>query len=260
VRKYGLEKWDKSVVGKIHWETPVNPPTLTEDEVHIWRVDLSHPNENLDINANDLSVDERTRAERFHFERDRRRYILSHSRLHRLLGGYLGIEPAAISFETADRGKPHLGGQFSASGLEFNLAHSGEMALFGFRRGVGIGVDIEQVRPMPDLERVAARYFSKQEQGQLSQLPAEKKGNGFFKCWTCKEAFIKNIGDGLYYPLDQFEVDADPDLPGRLLRVASDLHEASSWRLEYFTAWEGYSSALAVRGEVGRVRYLDLDH
>jgi 4'-phosphopantetheinyl transferase len=260
VRKYGLEKWDKSVVGKIHWETPVNPPTLTEDEVHIWRVDLSHPNENLDINANDLSVDERTRAERFQFERDRRCYILSHSRLHRLLGGYLGIEPAAISFESTERGKPHLGGQFSASGLEFNLAHSGEMALFGFRWGVGIGVDIEQVRTMPDLDRLAARYFSKVEQEQLSQLPANKKVDGFFKCWTCKEAFIKNIGDGLYYPLNLFDVDVDPDLPGRLLRVASDLHEASSWRLEYFTAWEGYSSALAVRGEVGRVRYLDLDH
>jgi 4'-phosphopantetheinyl transferase len=243
--------------GNITWEQSASPPALPENEVHLWRADLSHLRETLDIYTNDLSTEECTRAERFHFERDRRRYILSHSTLHRLLGGYLGVEPGAISFESAERGKPHLGREFSPSGLEFNLAHSGEMALFGFRRGAAIGVDIEHLRPIPDLDRLAARYFSQVEQEQLAQLPAEKKVDGFFKCWTCKEAFIKNIGDGLYYPLDQFEVDADPDLPGGLLRVASDPHEASRWRLESFSAGEGYPSALAARGEIGRVRYLD---
>lgn len=241
----------------INWETPVNPPALLENEVHIWRADLSHPGEILNTYMKDLSTEEHTQADRFHFESDRRRYILSHSRLHRLLGGYLGVEPDSISFESAERGKPHLGGQYSASGLEFNLAHSGEMALFGFCRGATIGVDIEHLRPLPDLDRLAARYFSKQEQEQLAQLPSEKKVDAFFKCWTCKEAFIKNIGDGLYYPLDKFEVDVNPDLPGRLLRVASDPHEADHWRLEYFSAGEAYPSALAVRGEGEMVKFLN---
>lgn len=243
---------------KVHWEKTAVPPILPEDELHIWRVDLSHPFEDLNNIFNDLSAEERSHAERFQFEHLRRRYILSHSILRRLLGGYLGVQLADISMEIAQRGKPCLGGESAASGLEFNLAHSGDLALIGYCRGAGIGVDIEQLRPMPDLDRLAARYFSKKEQEQLSQLPDEKKTDGFFKCWTCKEAFIKNLGDGLYYPLDQFEVEVNPDLPGKLLRVASDPDEASRWRLEYFLAGEGYPSALAVSGDIRRVRYLEL--
>lgn len=242
----------------IQWQNPpASQPTLPENDVHIWRADLSDPPENLDIYFRYLSAEEHARAARFYFEHLRQRFILSHSLLRILLGGYLGFEPSAISFESAERGKPHLSGELTSCGLEFNLAHSGDMALFGFRRGASLGVDIEHLRPMPDLERVAARYFSLHEQEQLSQLPAHKKVDGFFKCWTCKEAFIKNIGDGLYYPLDQFEVDVDPDQPACLLRVASDPHETSHWLMEYFLAGESYPSALAIRGEVGRVKFLN---
>lgn len=242
---------------EVSWEQMTCPPDLPEGEVHLWRADLSHTPGELDLNENDLSAAEREQAARFHFEHHRSRFILSHNLLRRLLGGYLGVAPAAVSLETEARGKPHLGGELSACGLEFNLAHSGEMAVFGFRRGAAIGVDVEHIHPVRDMTRLAARFFSKPEQEQLSRLTEEKKVDGFFKGWTCKEAFIKNTGDGLYFPLNQFVVDLDPEQPARLLQVLTDPQEASHWRLESFSAGEGYPSALAVRGSVGRVRYLD---
>ena len=91
-------------------------------------------------------------------------------------------------------------------------------------------------------------------------LPQDQRANAFFKCWTCKEAFNKNIGDGLYYPLDQFDVDLHPYQPARLLRVGSDPHEASNWQLISFPVTEDYPGALAVRAlNLEKIRYLALD-
>jgi 4'-phosphopantetheinyl transferase len=243
--------------GKIIWEKLPGVPDLSENQVHIWRVSLAQSAESLPGCSRDLSSEELARAARFHFERDRRRHIVSHSWLRRLLGAYLGVSPAAIQFEIAEHGKPQLGGNQAGSKLNFNLAHSGEIALLGFCRGVELGVDIEQVRPIPDMLQVAARFFSQHEQAQLAQVPPDRLARAFFKCWTCKEAFIKNLGDGLYYPLDQFDVNLHPQQSAHLLRVSSDPHEASSWQLVSFPVAEDYLGALAVRDTTLQVRYLE---
>jgi 4'-phosphopantetheinyl transferase len=244
---------------EISWERLPGVPDLPENQVHIWRIPLDPPAESLAELRDDLSTEELGRAARFHFERDRRRHIVSHAWLRRLLAACLGLQPSDLQFESAEHGKPHLAGNMADAGLKFNLAHSGEMALVALCRGLEVGVDIEQVRPMPDLEAVAARFFSRDEQSQLSQVPHDQKVRAFFKCWTCKEAFIKQIGDGLYYPLDQFDVDLHPARPARLLGVASDAQEAANWQLVSFPAAEGYFGALAVRSLPAlKVRYLAL--
>ena len=244
--------------GKIAWEKLPVVPDLPENQVHIWRVSLAQPAESLPGYSHDLSSDELERAARFHFERDRRRHTVSHSCLRRLLGAYLGVQHSSIQFEIAEHGKPHLGGGLVGSNLNFNLAHSGEIALVGFCRGVELGVDIEQLHAMPDMLQVAARFFSKYEQAQLAQIPQDQLARAFFKCWTCKEAFIKNLGDGLYYPLDQFDVNLHPNQPAHLLMVASDPDEASHWELVSFPVEEDYVGALAVRGIPSlQVRFLE---
>lgn len=245
---------------EIVWESLPDHPELPENQVHIWRIPLDLPEASLESFSSDLSSEELARANRFHFERDRRGHIIRHACLRRLLGACLGVQPCDIRFESAEHGKPRLAGDLADPGLKFNLAHSGEMALVGMCRGLEVGMDIEQVRPMPDLEAVAARFFSQHEQSQLAQLPLEQKVAAFFKCWTCKEAFIKNIGDGLYYPLDQFDVDLHPTRPAHLVRVASDPAEAAHWQLLSFPVAEDYSGALAVRATAClQVRYMNLD-
>jgi 4'-phosphopantetheinyl transferase len=245
---------------KIVWDTLSEHPDLPENQVHIWLIPLEQPAESLPDYKSDLSDEELECASRFHFERDRRRYLVSHSCLRRLLGAYLGVQPSSIQFEIAEHGKPHLGGDLAGARLNFNLAHSGEIALAAFCRFAVVGVDIEQVHALPDMQQVAARFFSQHEQAQLAQLPQDQRERAFFKYWTCKEAFIKNIGDGLYYPLDQFDIDLHPDQPARLLGVGSDPAEASQWQLLSFPVSEDYQAALAVRTTPSlHVRCLNLE-
>ena len=241
------------------WERLPGVPDLPENQVQIWRISLGQPVGDLSGYRSDLSADELSRADRFHFERDRHRYIISHKWLRHLLGAYLELQPSAIQFEIAEHGKPHLGAYLAGSNLNFNMSHSGEIALIGFCRGIELGIDVEQVKPWPDMLKLAARYFSLHEQAQLAQVPQDQIASAFFKCWTCKEAFIKNLGDGLYYPLDLFDVNLHPNQPARLLNIASDLCEASHWQLVSFPVAEEYLGALAVRGMPSlQVRYLEL--
>ena len=244
---------------KIAWEKLLGVPDLPKGQVHIWRLSLEQSAQILSDCNHDLSEGELARLDRFYFERDRRRYLVSHCWLHRLLGSYLGVPASAVQFEIAEHGKPHLGADLSGSDLRFNLAHSGEIALLAVCRGVEVGVDVEQIRTFPYMVQLATRFFSTHEQAQLNRIPQDLLTQAFFKCWTCKEAFIKNLGDGLYYPLDQFDVNLHPHQPADLLRIASDRNEASRWHLTSFPVAEDYLGAIAVRDISSlHVRYLEI--
>src|SRR5580704_12029589 len=181
------------------------PLSLPEDEVQLWRIDLEAVGADESRWRKTLSPDELDRASRFHFPRDRQRFAASRSQLRILLAGYLGIDPAAVSFSYSEKGKPSLGAAHAGSNLQFNISHSGGVTLLAFARGREIGVDVEQLRSDFEVEAIARRFFSPSEQRQLAALPAEKSVDAFFRCWTRKEAYIKAIGDGLSLPLDQFD-------------------------------------------------------
>jgi 4'-phosphopantetheinyl transferase len=200
-----------------------------------------------------LSPDEVERAERFRFERHRRRFVVGRGVLRALLGRYLGVEPARISFGYGARGKPHLSGALSGTGVRFNLAHSHEMALYVVTRGRDVGIDLEHVRPMPDAEDIGARFFSPHEHEILCALPPGQRLGAFFDCWTRKEAYIKATGDGLARPLDEFDVSLAPGEPARLLRVAEDPAEVDRWSLQALSPDAGYAAALVVEGRGWRL-------
>jgi 4'-phosphopantetheinyl transferase len=131
--------------------------------------------------------------------------------------------------------------------FEFNQADSRELALYAFTNGLDVGVDIEYMRPIPDAQQIVDGSFSKQEKADFNALSDRKKQEAFFNCWTRKEAYIKAIGEGLYFPLDQFAVSLSPGEPCRLLHVAGQPEEASRWSLKSFTPEINYKAALAVR-------------
>ena len=101
---------------------------------------------------------------------------------------------------------------------------------------------------MPDMEQVAARFFSTRENAALQALPDSQKLEAFFNCWTRKEAYIKASGDGLSRPLDQFEVSLAPGEAARLLNVEGMSGETARWSLETLAPATGYVAALAVEG------------
>ncbi len=220
--------------------------SLPSDEVHVWRVFLNQEDSHLNELAQTLSEDERLKAERFYFQKDRRRFVVTHGILRNILGRYLSVKPNRLEFSYGSHGKPMLGGITDGHSLCFNMSHSEGLAVFAFAWGRKIGVDVEYVRPMPDAEEIAEHFFSPRENAALRTVPASKKLEAFFNCWTRKEAFLKAIGDGLSRSLDSFDVSLAPGEPARLLSVEGDPQEASRWHLRALAPAHGYVGAFVV--------------
>jgi 4'-phosphopantetheinyl transferase len=222
---------------------------LPSGEIQLWVVALDPAPDVVERLARSLAPDEWERAWRFRFEQHRRRYLVGRGALRALLGGYLGIAPREVTFTYGPRGKPFLAGPpATASGLSFNLSNSHELALVGFLRGPEIGVDVEFLKPMPDLEQISERFFSESERVALRRLPAPQKPEGFFNCWTRKEAYLKAVGEGLAAPLDSFDVTLAPGEAPRMLTLKGDAARAARWFFRCFRPERDYIGALAVEG------------
>lgn len=225
-----------------------SPLALPENEVQLWRIDLEALGADESRWQRVLSADEAARAARFHFARDRRRFVATRALLRTILASYLETDAGSLRFSYSAKEKPSLGAEHADSDVRFNVTHSGGIALLAFTRRREIGVDVEQVRHDFDPGAIATRYFSAHEQNQLADLPAEEKVDAFFRCWTRKEAYIKATGDGLSLPLSQFDVSLVPGEINALLATRPDGSEASSWLLREAPAGHGYIAALCVRG------------
>ena len=223
--------------------------TLSEDAVQVWHVFLIQPETVRQRLEQILSTDERNRASKFYFERDKRGFIIGRGMLRMLLGAYLDCEPRQLEFCYGDHGKPALV-QKPANGkiLHFNVSHTKELAVFAFSWNRELGIDVEYIRIMQDADQIAKRFFSAREYKVLQTLPASQKMQGFFNCWTRKEAYLKALGDGLARPLDEFEVSLLPGEAASLLHVVGRPEEISRWRLEAFTPAPGYVAAIAGEG------------
>jgi 4'-phosphopantetheinyl transferase len=219
-----------------------------DGEVHVWQATLDRGREAVEELHGLLSSDERARAARFRFARDRDRYVVGRGLLRRLLAGYLGIEPVAVAFRYGAHDKPELDGRAPA----FNVSHSGPVGLFAFVNVGEIGVDVELDREQPDHEQIAERFFSPAEREALRALPAALRSYGFLSCWTRKEAFVKARGDGLSLALDSFDVSLEPAAPPALLRTAWSRDEPRRWRLvDLSDPGRGYVASLAVHSDAG---------
>jgi 4'-phosphopantetheinyl transferase len=214
--------------------------------VHVWSVRLDPPAERVEQLGRFLSEDEWERARRFRFDKHRRQYVVGRGALRTLLGAYVGLQPGEVRFSYGPRGKPFLAP--AVGQLQFNLTNSDELALVGFVRGVEIGVDVEYLKPMPDAEQIAERFFSESERVVLRELPADRKEEAFFNCWTRKEAYLKAVGEGLAAPLDSFDVTLAPGEAPRMLSLEGDRERAARWFFRHFRPAVDYIGALAIEG------------
>jgi len=195
-----------------------------------------------------LSSDERDRARRIHFGRERGRFIVARARLRQLLGRRLGARPECVALTTTSNGKPILDPACGAT-LRFNVAHCAHVAAFALGdEGDGeVGIDIEAVRVLSDADRLAERFFSSAEREAYRALRRADRPLGFFNCWTRKEAFIKAQGDGFGYPLHRFDVTLAPGDRARLLRVGEESGESCGWRMSSFVPAPGFVGAVVTQ-------------
>lgn len=217
--------------------------TISEREVHVWRVDLSS------ISATDLesviSHDEHERAARFHFQKDRERFKIARASLRIVLGRYLNLPPQSLVFAQTEFGKPFLT-NFEAAGLLFNLSHSGDLAMIAVAREREVGVDVEFMRADFATSEVAEHFFSVAEIYTLSGLDQNLRTRAFFNCWTRKEAYVKARGEGLSIPLDEFDVSLAPSVPAAMLGNRIDDTEKSRWIFQDLQINPRYAGALVI--------------
>lgn len=193
-----------------------------------------------------LDDDERARAARFVHARDRRRFVVAHAALRSFLAERLEIEPTAVRFSRDSSGKPRL-----ASGLpilHFNLSHADDVGLLAATYGSAVGVDVERVRSLPHSEDIADANFTDGERDALRELRPDEWEEGFFRCWTRKEAVVKALGDGLGQPLQTFDVRITADAGDLFVRVEG---RSAGWWLRNLPAPAGFAAAGAVTARAG---------
>jgi 4'-phosphopantetheinyl transferase len=175
-----------------------------------------------------LSSEERDRAIKFRFHRDRNRFIVCRGTLRELLG----LRPEK-DFVYGRFGKPSL----ENSEIRFNVSHSHSLAMIAIAQGREVGCDVEWIDPSFARETIPEHFFSPYEVAALRTLRVEDQCDAFFRCWTRKEAFIKACGMGLSLALDSFDVS---------LGRPALLRGGEGWSLLDVEAPVGYAAAIAL--------------
>jgi 4'-phosphopantetheinyl transferase len=219
-----------------------------EDCLDVWIAKLEVSGHEAQEFEKLLSNDELARADRFRSAKLRASFTAGRGLLRQLLARYGVGEAKRICFGYTERGKPFLPG----SDLRFNAAHSESLFACAVVRGAEVGIDIERVRSVANLEGISRRFFAKCEAAALESLPAELRHSGFYRCWTRKEAFVKAIAAGLSLPLDNFAVPLDD---AGDLQVAAPESLGGPWRIYPFEPEVGYAGAVVVGGPRRRVSF-----
>lgn len=231
------------------WEPAPTTLSFANHDVHVWRGWLERPQAETDAFHALLSADERERAARFYFQRDRRRFIVARGLLRTILARYVECAPQEVRFVYGENGKPFLHSCHTGTDLQFNLAHSHEMALYAVAQGRPVGVDVEYRRRLTDGGRIAQRFFSPDEATLVMDAAPDEQQRAFFQIWTRKEAYIKATGLGLAQALAEFEVAQPQAGPLPFVYLVDRPNTGERWRIVDLYPHREYAGALVLQGE-----------
>ena len=233
------------------WRPPPAGWGLSKGQVHVWRASLDVSEDRLRDLERTLSRDEQSRAGRFKFAQERRRFIAARGILRTLLGRYLVVDPCLLQFSYGMWGKPFLSSMPRHRNLGFNLSHSGGLALYAVALG-SVGIDLERICAVKEMEQIARRFFSPSERRSLRRLAGPSRQVAFFGCWTRREAYAKATGRGLTMPGEG----AGLPMLGQSLgqkRKRWGFVPPSCWTLYELCPGPGYAAALAARGRGAQI-------
>jgi 4'-phosphopantetheinyl transferase len=232
---------------------------IDSGQIHLW---LAYTDEIIDAHTLSehrllLSKEEQQKQTRFHFERDRRRYLVTRAMQRTVLSKYVDIAPSAWRFTVNDYGRPSIAAEHvGARGIEFNLSHTDGLVVMGVTRERAIGVDVENVRTRKADIEIADRYFASEEVLALHMLSDEKQKQRFFEYWTLKESYIKARGMGLSIPLERFAFSLEDPTQIRLSIDPGLQDHAERWRFWQLRVDQDHLTALCAEGRGGERPYL----
>jgi len=243
--------------GSIHLKAKFSPDgillpvtqALEPNDVHVWMFSTSVSEEEIREFRAILSVEERSRADRFVFQADRDRFVASHALMRMKLGEYCNVRPEHLTFGTGQHGKPYL--MEPDSPFQFNLSHSGFLAMLAVVRNHPCGIDVELMRTKIDDAAIAERFFSKRECESLRSLPAAQRRHGFFRSWAVKEAILKAAGKGLTQPLSSIDTTDIIQGGAHQVSVVNDDGRLRDFWAQELKVENGYTSALAIANGTG---------
>jgi 4'-phosphopantetheinyl transferase len=236
----------------------LNEFTLAEYHIDIWSCNADRLKDQQDRFFALLDTHEQERALRFKFDVHRKQFIVFHGFMREVLARYLSMSPQAVCFKKGDKGKPYLHDKLKpASGLQFNLSHTRNMALLAVTRDHEIGVDIEHIDRKTDWTGIAKRFFTKPEQSALFKLPESLRQQAFYKLWTRKEAYMKVMGTGLSLAPTEFTLTVPPLEPGLVehhSRTIASLPNVCFSELPLVSLEQGFVATVAMAGNITSVK------
>jgi 4'-phosphopantetheinyl transferase len=173
--------------------------------ISIWRVDLREPAAVVERAAELLTAEERERAERGTAD-VRRRRLVARAALRIALARCLACAPAALRFATDPSGKPRLDGP----GPHFSVSNSGDWGLIAVTSLGPVGIDLERVVALAELEGIVTRRFAPAQAREILKQSGERRLLAFYRGWTRIEAQLKATGVGLADGLDTTMSAPDP--------------------------------------------------
>jgi 4'-phosphopantetheinyl transferase len=232
------------------WFPAAKPPVLADHELHVWRATLDASSPRREQLQETLNSDEKRRAEKILVSGAREHFLVARGMLRELLGAYLGIGAAEVSFDYGAQGKPALSAKHNSE-IRFNISHSHGAGLFVFAKNHDVGADIEYVRRDVRGSEIASHFFSAEEVARLSKLPPQLADEAFFGCWTRKEAYVKAHGEGLGIPLRSFSVEFTESK-----QILED-DAGVRWSCYALNVAPSFAAAVVAEGEHWNVKYCE---
>jgi len=232
------------------WHGQDAEKTLADNEIHIWLNFLNLHQAKLKHLYPLLSPAEKLRSEEFSHFKARKNYIAAHGFLHTVLSYYIDSPANEIVFSQEDRGKPFIAHSQNPQNIQFNLSHSGNLAILAVCRQHAVGIDIEYEERNSDWAAIARRFFTEAEKQAFFALAEDTQKQAFYKMWTRKEAHMKVTGRGLSLPPTQFEVSVPPE-PAKFLGHLNDEDKRfyKMQDIELPDMYAGYHASLSAKGD-----------
>ena len=228
-------------------------PELSSGKIHVWKASTNLNAINSEIYINALRAEEKSRAGFFKSPKAADAYIASQGALRMLLSAYLNIEPDKVNIGRQKKGKPFSKDDPS---LFFNISNSGGQIVLAFTRDGEMGIDIERIRELPDLDELIMKNFTTSEIEFISAKP-NKRLKRFFRFWTVKEAYLKAIGEGMRLKPENVEFFMNNEYI-RLLSVKG-VPEMMDWYFSEFEFLSDYVGTITYSNANTEIDYLELN-
>ena len=196
-----------------------------------------------------LSPEEMLRAKRLIRPRDRLRFARCRSAVRSILGQLQGVKPSDVRFGAGAYGKPFLDRLITGDAnrpIEFNVSHSGSLGLIAVSHGRPVGIDLEQIRSIREAERIAASFFTEEEQAQFAGIGDAERDAAFMRGWTRKEAVLKGVGKGLVGKASQYRTMFGTSRLTDFFQPATPCPIVDGWSLWEAEIAAGYVATLAI--------------